>query len=192
MAFDRSDEELIRGFKGGDVEAFTEIVKRHQRPLINFFFRLIWDRDQSEDMAQEVFLRLYKYLPRYDPRAKFTTFLYKVARNLWIDRVRSVASHPHTTSLERPVGGRDSEMRDFVSGPPADPGSEAGRLEDIERVRLALAELPEEQRMVIILAEFHAMRYEEIGQILGIPVGTVKSRMHHAVERLKENMKSKK
>lgn len=192
MAFDRTDEDLIRGFKGGDVEAFTEIVKRHQRPLINFFFRLIWDRDQSEDMAQEVFLRLYKYLPRYDPRAKFTTFLYKVARNLWIDRVRSVASGPRVMSLERPIAGREAELGDFVSARSPEPGSESGRLEDIERVRLALAELPEEQRTVVILAEFHGMRYEEIGQVLGIPVGTVKSRMHHAIERLKETMKSKK
>lgn len=142
-------------------------------------------------MAQEIFLRLHRALDRYDPRAKFTTYLYKMARNLWIDWVRSVASRPRVSSLERPVGGgSESEVGGFLPVNAPEPGDAISHVEEVESVRRALMALPEEYRLVVLLAEFHQMPYKEISRVLEIPVGTVKSRMHHAIERLRELMKS--
>jgi RNA polymerase sigma-70 factor (ECF subfamily) len=189
MGTSRSDEDLVRGIKEGDLKAFSELVRRHERPLINFFYRQTWDKHRAEDMAQEIFLRLYRAMDRYDPRAKFTTYLYTMARNLWIDRIRSVMAQPKVASLDNRVGGSETEARELIPINTPEPGDAAERIEEMEDVRRALNQLPEEYRVVVLLAEFQQMRYQEIGEVLGIPVGTVKSRMHHAIERLKELLK---
>ena len=99
----RDDAALMAALKSGELEAFNALVARHQRSLINFFYHLCWDRQVSEDCAQEVFLRVYSHLNTYEPQAKFTTFLFRIARNLWIDRVRTAAVHGKPLSLQRLV-----------------------------------------------------------------------------------------
>jgi RNA polymerase sigma-70 factor (ECF subfamily) len=181
------DAELIAAVKDGKLAAFTQLVDRHQRSLINFFYHLSWDRSTSEDCAQEVFLRLYSHLGTYEPQAKFTTFLYRVARNLWIDRVRSAASHGKAVSLESPVGfGEERTLRDRVSAGAPTPVEILTRQETQDSLKRAIEQLPEEQKAVLILSEIQGLKYQEIGAILDIPVGTVKSRMHTAMEKLKE------
>src|SRR5258706_10259623 len=101
----RDDAALLAAIKTGELGAFTQLVDRHQRSLINFFYHLCWDRQSSEDCAQEVFLRVYSHRESYEPSAKFTTFLFRIARNLWIDRVRSAAVHGKPLSLESTGGG---------------------------------------------------------------------------------------
>lgn len=184
------DEDLIEEFQQGRPEAFEELVRRHQRPLLNFFYRAGWDAHVAEDCAQEVFLRLYRHLPHFDPRAKFTTFLYRIARNLWIDRIRSLQARGKSASLD---GGDDREagMSKFVGGASPNPHDQAVQGEDVERLRDAIAELPEELKMVVLLAEYQSLKYEEIGEVLAIPVGTVKSRMHAAIERLRGRLTPK-
>lgn len=184
-----SDAELVAAFQKGKLAAFQALVDRHQRSLINFFYHLSWDRQTAEDCAQEVFLRLYSHLGRYEPQAKFTTFLFRVARNLWIDRVRSEASHGgRPVSLEA-VAARDGEGASLAARLSADspaPPDVLSRREAQETLKGALDRLPEEQKAVVILSQLQGMKYQEIAQILDIPVGTVKSRMHTAMERLKE------
>jgi RNA polymerase sigma-70 factor (ECF subfamily) len=183
----RSDEELVRGFKEGDLDAFTELVRRHHRSLVNFFYRQQWDRHKAEDLAQEVFLRLYKALPSYEPTARFTTYLYRMARNLWIDTVRAASVRPKVVSLERPLSATsDTEAGELMPVVAPEPGDAVSQIEAVEEVRRAVMALPDEYRVVVLLAEFHQMRYEEIAVVLDIPVGTVKSRMHHAIGKLKE------
>ncbi len=188
------DEELIAGFKSGDREAFAQIVRRYQTVLINFFYHLCYDASTAEDLAQEVFIRLLKHLDHYEPKAKFTSFLFRVAKNLWIDRVRRTHSGgKKEVSLEAPIGGAadgDSTLSSRVESGLDSPAEYMLRDEMRETLRKALERLPEEHRMVVILSEIHAMKYEEIGEVLQIPVGTVKSRMHHAIERLKEILKN--
>ncbi|HXG60126.1 MAG TPA: sigma-70 family RNA polymerase sigma factor [Planctomycetota bacterium] len=183
-----SDAELVAAFQKGKLAAFQALVDRHQRSLINFFYHLTWDRQAAEDCAQEVFLRLYAHLDRYEPQAKFTTFLFRVARNLWIDRMRSEAAHGgRPVSLEA-VTARDGEGASLAARLPAEgptPVDVLSRREAQEALRRALDRLPEEQKAVVILSELQGMKYQEIAQILDIPVGTVKSRMHAAMERLK-------
>jgi len=182
------DAGLIAAIQRGKLAAFTLLVDRHQRSLINFFFHLSWDRQASEDCAQEVFLRLYSHLGTYEPQAKFTTFLFRIARNLWIDRMRAEqARGGKPVSLEAPAGfGEERSLRDRVSGPSPTPVDILSRQETQDALKNAIDQLPEEQKAVIVLSELQGMKYQDIGAILDIPVGTVKSRMHTAMEKLKE------
>ncbi len=181
------DPGLIAAVQKGKIGAFTQLVDRHQRSLINFFFHLSWDRQTAEDCAQEVFLRLYAHLGTYTPQAKFTTFLFRIARNLWIDRMRSVGAHGRSVSLESPLGfGEERTLGERVPSAAPTPVDILARRETQDALRNAIERLPEEQKSVLILSEIQGMKYQEIGEILDIPVGTVKSRMHTAMERLKE------
>jgi len=184
----QTDVELMLRVREGDPEAFSDVVGRHQKPLLNYFYRLTWDRQKSEDLAQEVFLRLYRARASYSPQAKFTTYLYRIARNLWIDRYRSQKSSPGETSLDGPIGregGRELRLRDQIAAPGRSPSEEAGGRELVRAMKSAVSELPEEQRQVFVLAQFQGLPYAKISEIMEIPEGTVKSRMHAAVRRLR-------
>lgn len=183
----RDDAALLLALKGGEFAAFSALVDRHQRSLINFFYHLCWDRQASEDCAQEVFLRLYSHLDTYEPQAKFTTFFYRIARNLWIDRIRTIAVHGRPLSLESTGGGRQGpSLQDRVPSRSLGPSELLVRGEQQEALRRAIDRLPEEQKAVVILGEIQGMKYQDISAILDIPVGTVKSRMHTAMEKLKD------
>jgi RNA polymerase sigma-70 factor (ECF subfamily) len=181
----RSDAELLDALRRGERSAFRALVERHQGSLINFFHHLCWDRQVAEDCAQEVFLRVYNHRASYQPQAKFTTFLYTIARNLWIDRMRSAAVHGRPVSLESPAGEEQTLRERVASGVPAPPEILA-KEEQAAALRKAIDRLPEEQRAVLVMAEIQGMKYQDIGAILNVPVGTVKSRMHTAMEKLKD------
>ena len=185
---ERSDTELMLDLKRGNVNAFNELVTRHQGPLINYFYRLTWDRQASEDSAQEVFLRIFRHAGTYEPQAKFTTYLYRIARNLWIDRLRSAGSAPKTVSLDQSAEDDDRKLSASLASDERGGEEEAQNREMVEALRKAIERLPEEQRMVIILSEHQGMKYQEVAEVLDIPVGTVKSRMHAAVAKLRELM----
>ncbi|MCC6466615.1 MAG: sigma-70 family RNA polymerase sigma factor [Planctomycetes bacterium] len=182
------DLELMRRFQSGDVDAFTELYETHLRGLLNFFFRLCWDRSLAEDFAQEVLLRVYKSGRNWEPNAKFTTFLYRIARNYWIDHCRLLSTQKENVSLNATTGDSESGSR-LVDRLPDDirpPESDIERRELYDSIMAALNQLPEEQRMVFVLSEIEELRYHEIAEIMDIPVGTVKSRMHTAIAKLQE------
>jgi RNA polymerase sigma-70 factor (ECF subfamily) len=180
-----SDEELMLATGKGDVQAFEELVNRHQAPLMRFFVRMGADRSICEDCSQEVFIRVYKAREKYEPRAKFTTWLYRIGKNYWIDTIRSRASKPRNLSLDMPMRGTEqTPLRDAVAGK-GDRFADRELLEEIER---ALDQLPEEQRMVVVLGLVEGLPYAEVSEILDTPVGTVKSRMHAAVGRIREQL----
>lgn len=185
----RDDAALMAALKTGELEAFNALVGRHQRSLINFFYHLCWDRQVAEDCAQEVFLRVYSHLNTYEPQAKFTTFLFRIARNLWIDRVRSAAVHGKPLSLQHPSGGGGEEkgsLQDRVASRVPSPVEILARQEQQDALRRAIDQLPEEQKAVVILSEIQGLKYQDISAILDVPVGTVKSRMHTAMDKLKD------
>ena len=183
----RDDAALLLALKGGEFAAFSTLVDRHQRSLINFFYHLCWDRQTAEDCAQEVFLRVYSHLGSYEPQAKFTTFLFRIARNLWIDRIRSAAVHGKPASLDRrSEGGEGRSLGERLPARSPDPVDILAREEQQAALQRAIDRLPDEQKAVVILSEIQGLKYQDIGTILEIPVGTVKSRMHTAMERLKE------
>lgn len=187
-----SDADLMLRFRDGDEDAFLRLVQRFQRPLVNFFYRLTWDRFTAEDYSQEVFARLVRHRSSYRPTAKFSTYLFRIAKNYWIDQYRAKAAAPKVTSLQVPVGdgdGRAIELGDTVEGSGSRPEEMFGLKEIRERVKEAVSRLPEDQRLVFVLSENQGLKYADIAEVLEIPVGTVKSRMHAAVRRLREMLK---
>ncbi|HOW98650.1 MAG TPA: RNA polymerase sigma factor [Kiritimatiellia bacterium] len=172
MHEDSEDFELMRRLRDGDPEAMTGLVRRYQGSLLNFFRRMGACTD-AEDAVQETFIRVYNYRDRYRPSAKFTTFLYTVARHVWHDLLRKVMRRE--SLAERITAEPEPEQAPGPSGA-------ALRLD----IHAALARLPEKLRGVVVLGVYQGMRQEEIAAVLDIPVGTVKSRMFNALERLKE------
>lgn len=177
---------LMARVRDGDREAVIGIVTRYQHELIGFFFHLCWDQLTSEELAQDVFVRLYNARERWQPTARLRTWLYRIAHNLWIDHLRRKRS---LVSLDAERGDEGLRLSDMLAAPPgADPDAAERDTQIRERVRAALAELPEGQREVFVLANDQGLKYHDIAAILGIPEGTVKSRMHHAVRFLRDEL----
>ena len=166
------DVALMLEVAGGSEIAFTALVRRHQNPLLNFFIRIGASSD-CEDLVQETFVRLFHYRRRYKPAARFTTFLYHLARNVWADRGRKVVR------LERLAAEFQNEVEIAGQRTPERPGEGA----DIEA---ALDRLSPKLREVIVLNIYQGLRYQEIADVLEIPLGTVKSRISLALAALKE------
>ncbi len=180
----------MEAFQHGDQEAFTQLYERHLQGLLNFFFRLSWDHALAEDLTQEVLLRIFRHAQNWTPQAKFKTFLYRVAKNLWIDHLRSAHTRKSKTSLYN--SDPDQEGRHYIDMLPSELKPVGRNLEYQERysqIMQALDQLPDEQRMVFVLAEVEHMGYQEISDVMEIPLGTVKSRMHIAVKKLRELLK---
>ncbi|MBI5359218.1 MAG: sigma-70 family RNA polymerase sigma factor [Planctomycetes bacterium] len=181
----RTDEELMLAVKQGDQMAFTELVNRHQRALINFFYKFIWDKSLSEDYAQEVFLKLFMHANTYIPRAKFTTFMYRIARNHMIDRIRRNEASKNTFSLETPLKDEETMLGTFIASSTPAPPEEICSKERSEIIKQALDQLPEHIKVVVVLSETQGLMYSEIAEVLKVPLGTVKSRLHYGMLKLK-------
>lgn len=177
---------LMARVRDGDREAVIGIVERYQDELIGFFYHLSWDQLTAEELAQDVFVRLYNARERWQPTARLRTWLYRIAHNLWIDRLRRRRS---LVSLDAERGDEGLRLSDAIAArPEPDPDARERDAEIRDRVRSALAELPDGQREVFILANDQGLKYHDIAAILGIPEGTVKSRMHHAVRFLRDEL----
>ncbi len=181
------DEELMLHAGRGGTDAFEALVRRHERGVIGYFFRLHWDRHRAEDQAQEVFIRLYTHAREYVPTARFTTYMYRIAHNYLVDEIRRAKKERGQVSLD----AHDEEgtsLRDLVIAGSDDPRDRARKEEVLDAVIAAVDALPDDQKAVFVLSEVREMRYAEIAEVLGIPEGTVKSRMHAAVGRLRKRL----
>jgi RNA polymerase sigma-70 factor (ECF subfamily) len=181
---DERDEELMAVVAEGDLSAFRLIVERHQKPLINFISRYLGDRTAAEDVAQEVFLRIFKAAKDYKPQAKFKTWLFTIATNLCLNEIRNSRSKPAFVELadapeaEYPVIASDSFS----------PQKAAEKEELNAAVRKAIGELPENQRIAILLRQYHEFSYTEIGKIMGLSVPAVESLIQRARQNLKRQL----
>lgn len=173
------DAELMLRAGAGQREAFERLVRRHQQPLLNFFLRSGVDWD-AEDLVQQTFIRLYGYRQRYRPRAKFTTFLYLLARQVWIDELRRRRRQQRLREQAR----EQAELA-AVSAPPA--VADAGFSDELQQ---ALDRLSPRHREVVVLGVLQELEYAEIARILKIPVGTVKSRMFNGLRDLRRLLES--
>ena len=169
----------------GDKEAFAALHDRYVRAILNWFHKQCYDRALAEDLTQETFLRIWLARERYRPDATFRTFLYAVARNLWIDRYRSRKSAPPTISADLRVGEDGARIVDLLPADGREVVNTIADAEALEMVREALARLPEAQREVYILVQEQKLKYREVAEILDVPVGTVKSRMNAALTTLR-------
>lgn len=186
-----TDVELFLEFqKNGTVELFEELVNRHRKGVINFFYHFLWDTAMAEDLAQDVFIKLVGGVKNYKPTAKFTVFLYRIVQNVWIDYLRKKSTLPHQISLEKTVGDdKENCLKDLIddkSNLALDDNIDA---EEKTIVINILKKLSDEQRLVVELSVFRHLRYSEISGILEIPLNTVKSRMRQAIIHLKDLIK---
>jgi len=173
----------------GDEAVFETLVHLVLARLLGFFRRLGADAALAEDCAQDTLLKVYRARANYTARARFTTYLFHVARNHWIDVYRHRKAGPQLVSADAAFGDDEGRSREF-EGPPNEPGAEVGRAELLAALERAVGTLGLEQREVFVLARVENLRYQEIGEILGIPVGTVKSRMHAAWRQIRDALKA--
>jgi len=182
-----TDIQLMYLVKDGDDAAFESLLQRHQNKLINFFYRLCWNSALAEDMAQETFLKIYVAREGYEVKSKFTTYLYRIGRNLWIDHVRKITRRPKSVSLNS-VSYEEMKFSDTIAY--EDHGNE--RFEQVDEkmknVMHAVDKLPLLQRELFAMVNVEGMKYKDIGSILDIPVGTVKTRMHTMMKKLRADL----
>jgi RNA polymerase sigma-70 factor (ECF subfamily) len=184
---DASDESLMLRYRDGDVRAFEVLVTRHRKPVYNFILRFVRDRAHAEDVLQETFLRLIKGAEAYERQARFTTWLYTIARNLCIDASRR-GKHRQMASLDAPAGadGDGQSLLERVGDGAAPADRQVIGRELQARMQEAIAALPEEQREIFLLRELADLQFNQIAEVVGCPENTVKSRMRYAVEKLRE------
>jgi RNA polymerase sigma-70 factor, ECF subfamily len=186
------DAQLMTLFKKGDTKAFEKLLARHKKAVFNFCLRMVGDKSAAEDALQEVFLKVVKSAKSWERQAKFTTWLYTIARNHCIDALRK-ASYRKTASLDQSLNGSEDDgatLGDRVrdeEGISPDRGAESGRLRP--KLEKALASLPEEQREVFVMREYAGMPFKDIASVVGVPENTVKSRMRYALEHLRTHLK---
>jgi RNA polymerase sigma-70 factor (ECF subfamily) len=185
---DQSDEQLMHAYREGNPRAFELLLARHERKVWNFLRRSVGDPTLAEDLLQEVFLRVIRARAEWKGEAKFTTWVYAIARNLLIDNARR-AVHRDARSLDaptRPDEEASQTLHDRIASENRDAEGLTSDGEVRRRVDAAVAALPEEQREVFLLREVMEMPFAEIAGVVGAPEPTVKSRMRYALERLRE------
>jgi RNA polymerase sigma-70 factor (ECF subfamily) len=186
---DDPDEVLMLRFKDGDSHAFELLLHRHRKPIYGFILRFVGGGNVTlaEDLTQETFLRVIKRADTYERQAKFTTWLYTLARNLCIDSARR-QKHRRTESLDAPLGDNGEQGRTLLDrtedcGPAVDRRVMGRELQG--RLQQAIASLPDDQREVFLMREVADLQFKEIATVIGIPENTVKSRMRYALEKLR-------
>ena len=181
------DEKLMVETAQGDEYAFELLVKRHQGRVLNLIFRFIGNRTQAGDLAQEVFIRVWQAAPRYKPQAKFTTWIYRVTTNLCLNELKSLGRKKlFFTGSPAEVGRISNEETTDVS-----PSAEDLLLaeERSRQISLALQNLPENQRMALILKRYDNLSYQEIANIMDCSVSSVESLLVRAKKNLQEKLK---
>jgi RNA polymerase sigma-70 factor (ECF subfamily) len=183
-----TDERLVEYALEGDRSAFEMLVKRHQRGIVHYLYRLTGSRDTALDLAQDAFLKVYQALPTFDSRYRFTTWLYRIASNCARDafRKRRLCSSPLDSGAAEPASNGSPE-RSLASGGPSP--LEALRFRELEaRLERAIGRLPLRYRQALLLRHRHHCRYDEIARILHLPIGTVKNRIFRAREMLRAEL----
>lgn len=182
----RSDVQLMLDVKAGDDASFELLLQRYRAPLVNFLHRMVRDAALAEDLAQEVFLRVYRARKRYAPSAKFTTWLFRIATNLALNAIRDGRHRKTEISFDEPA-----EDDDRVLDVPDNSPSAEQRLVEQDRfamIRQAIFRLPEKQRAAVLLHKFQEMDYDQIAKILGCSESALKSLLFRAYETLRAEL----
>ena len=185
-----TDHDLVALAASGSEKAYRELLDRYQRPVFSLIYRMVRDREKAEDLAQETFVKVFNHIDSFNPKYKFSSWIFKIASNLTIDAIRKKdldtvsldgsrnASTPDEVDATRiTVESRDENPEEFLEA------KELG--EEIER---AIGELRPEYRTAILLRHVEGRPYEEISEIMGVPLGTVKTYIHRARGELRETL----
>jgi RNA polymerase sigma-70 factor (ECF subfamily) len=181
---DASDMEALRG---GDDLALNRIMGRHRKTIFHYLIRLLQDEAEAVDLAQETFVRVYLHRNKFNPKNKFTSWMYAIATNLARDRMRWLSRH-RNVSLETPVGDNDASLGDSLKENRLAPNESLERDEQINQVKKALAEIPEDLRTPLVLVEYEDMSQAEIAEILNCTPKAVENRLYRARKLLREKL----
>ena len=177
-----ADGELVKTAIAGREASFEELVRRYQRPIAAYVYRMVGDYDAALDLTQEVFIKVYNSLARYRSEFKFSTWIYKIAHNAAIDHLRR-----HAVRGQAVTSGFDTEHRDTpVEGRRLTPEQESERRERRSEVEMVVELLPRAYRELIVLRHSHDLSYDEIAEVTGLPLGTVKNRLFRAREAMRD------
>jgi len=179
------DAELVQRWQSGDERAFEDLVRRHERRVFRLLLRMLGTREEAEDVTQEAFLSLHRHGHRFRREARFSTFVYRVAANAALNRRRTLGRNRNRVDELRV---RQQAGFDLPSGP-RDPEDAAVGSEAQVRVQEALLDLPPDLRVAVVLYDIEGQSYREVAGVLGIPEGTVKSRIHRARSALRESLR---
>jgi len=184
-----ADAALMLRVKEGDSAAFAELVDRYKQPIMNLVARMLHDPAEAEDIAQNVFVQVYRFADRYEASARFTTWLFTIARNLCLNELRRRSRRPAESldalSAEQP-GHTPVQVEDRHSSSPPD---NLLRAELERKVEEAISQLPENQRLALLLCRQDELSYEEMAEVLGCSVSATKSLIHRGRETLKQKLK---
>ena len=189
---DRPAEQLLAGYRTGARASFAELVNRYQRELFHFLVRFLGDRAAAEDVFQETFLQVHQSADQFDPERRFRPWLFTIAANKARDLMRSQARRP-TNPLQASISPGDDESGTFIDlmeSSQALPGEPMERQELQQQVHKTVMGMPEHLREILLLSYFHQFPYKQISDILQIPLGTVKSRLHAAVAHFADKWKT--
>ncbi len=180
------DRTLVARTQQGNRDAFAALVERYQERVLNLVHRRLDDRELALDVAQEVFLKAYRGLSRFEGDAQFFTWLFRITLNETVTAHRKNERHRRAGSLHAP--GADGERLPDPPDTSFEPSAEAARLDDAAAVQRAIAELDDDMAQVILLRDIDGRSYQEIAEVLQMPLGSVKSRIHRARQALKERL----
>ena len=181
---DFTDEALVVRSRGGDLDSFNQLILRWERPIYAFAYRIIGREEDARDVCQETFLRAFRALPRFKGQAKFSSWLYQIALNLCRDWIR----RQRRTRTVQLAEGVDAVVLAAEQGPVESIEDLVSRRELSAVVEGAVALLPEEQRTVIVLKEYHGMTFQEIADLQGCPLSTVKTRLYQGLSVLRRHL----
>ncbi|HXJ47456.1 MAG TPA: sigma-70 family RNA polymerase sigma factor [Candidatus Dormibacteraeota bacterium] len=184
----RSDVQLMLDVKAGDQQSFELLLQRYRTPLVNFLYRMVRSREQAEDLAQEVFLRVYRAREDYEPSAKFTTWLFRIATNLALNSLRDHRYQKLEISMDAPIvaNAEDGDER-MMEVADEHPDIEQHLVEESRKkmIRHAIEKLPEKQRAAVLLHKYQELDYSEIAKILRCSESALKSLLFRAYETLR-------
>jgi RNA polymerase sigma-70 factor (ECF subfamily) len=183
-AQDRTDVERLAG---GDATALSPLMDRHATRLFHYLIRLLQNESEAEELAQETFVRVFLHAQQFNPARRFSTWLYTLATNLVRDRHRRHVRHPHV-SIESLVSPDGNPLRDSLPAPQPDPAEHLDASECVTAVQRAIAELPEDLRVPIVLAEYDGASYHDIASILGCTAKSVEMRLYRARKILRNRL----
>jgi RNA polymerase sigma-70 factor (ECF subfamily) len=184
----RSDVQLMLDVKAGDEQSFELLLQRYRTPLVNFLYRMVRSREQAEDLAQEVFIRVYRAREEYVPSAKFTTWLFRIATNLALNSLRDHRYQKMEISIDAPLNAdaEGGDERPFeVADKHATVEQDLVELERKKMIRHAIEKLPEKQRAAVLLHKYQELDYAEIAKILSCSESALKSLLFRAYEVLR-------
>ncbi len=183
------DVQLMLRFRAGDAGAFRELFEKHSRAIVNFAYNFVGNRPRAEELAQDVFLQVFRAAARYEPNARFTTWLYRIATNACLNEVRRPERRYRTRPLEREPDERGERGEIYLPDPTALPGESALAGRELEaRIREVLGALPENQRAAVILSRVDGLSYRQVADTLECSESAVKSLVFRATATLRREL----